>query len=263
MTERKDNHYDGTLSGYEGVGKFYDLFADNSDIPFFLECAKRFGSPILDLAAGTGRVSFALAEKGYEVVSLERSSSMLEVARNRLKSADETIAGKLTITEGNMIQFNLDRKFSLIIIPNSFGHALSTDDQLSVLRCVHNHLADFGTFILDLYPGSHQHEHAHFKENPVSLPDGTTVEREGEIHSDPIRQLMDFKLRYIIRDLTGKIIDEIRVDSPAALLYTREVDLLLRLTGFHVEEEFGDFDRNPYGHDSTRRILILKKSIEE
>jgi hypothetical protein len=110
-----------------------------------------------------------------------------------------------------------------------------------------------------LYPGALQHEHAHFKENPVPLPDGTTVEREGEIQAEVLRQLMDFKLRYIIRDKNGKVIDEVKVSSPVALIYNREVDLLLRLSGFTIIDEFGDFAGNSYTRDSTRRILILKK----
>ena len=71
-------------SGYEGVGEFYDLFTDNTDIPFFLEFARKTGSPILDLAAGTGRVSFALAKEGFDVVALEQSQSMLlKLERNK------------------------------------------------------------------------------------------------------------------------------------------------------------------------------------
>ena len=263
MNARKNDNYDSTLSGYEGIGQFYDLFADNSDIPFFLKYAKRIGSPILDLAAGTGRVSFALAEEGYEVVSLEQSPSMLDIARHKLNSVDNVTAGRITIIEGDMTQFNLDRKFSLVIIPTSFSHAMTTEAQLSTLSCIYNHLADSGGFILDLYPGALQHEHACFKENPVPLPDGTTVEREGEIHSYPIKQLMDFKLRYITRDKNGEIIEEVQVNSPVALLYNREVDLLLRLSRFQIIDEFGDFEGNPYKHDSARRILILKKSVKE
>ena len=259
MTTRKNENHDSTFSGYEGIGQFYDLFADNSDIPFFLKYAKRFGSPILDLASGTGRISFPLAEAGHEVVSLERSPSMLTAARRRLNSVDAAIANRITIVEGDMTQFSLDRRFSLIIIPNSFGHALTTDVQLSTLHCIHNHLSDSGLFILDIYPGAFQYEHVHFKENPVSLPNGMTVEREGEIQSDTLRQMMDFKLRYIVRDQNGEIINEVAVNSSAALLYNREVDLLLRLSRLRVVEELGDFEGNPYDPESTRRILILKK----
>lgn len=252
-----------TNSGYEGVGRFYDLFADDSDIPFFLKYAKKQGSPILDIAAGTGRVSFVLAKEGYKVVALEQSQSMLEVARNRLESIEQKYANNVSIIEGNMINFTLDYKFSLIIIPNSFSHALTTESQLSTLLCIHDHLVDNGIFILDLYPGAIQHEQVGFREHPVSLPDGTTVEREGEIRSDMLRQIMDLKLRYVVRDSEQNVIEEVNVVSSAALLFNREVDLLVRLSGFEVEMELGGFDESAYTPESFRRILILKKSIEE
>lgn len=252
-----------TKTGYEGIGRFYDLFADDSDIPFFLKYAKKQGAPILDIAAGAGRVSFALAKEGYEVVALDRSQSMLEVARNRLESLDQLIARNVTIIEGDMTNFNLDRKFPLVIIPSSFGHALTTDAQLSTLQCIHNHLTENGIFILDIYPGAIQHEQAGFRENPVLLPDGTTVEREGEIRSDMLRQMMNLKIRYIVRDSDQNIIEDVKVESSAALLFNREVDLLIHLSGFEIEKEFGGFDESAYTTESFRRILLLKKSNEE
>ena len=248
-----------TKSGYEGIGRFYNLFADDSDIPFFLKYAKKQGAPILDIAAGAGRVSFALASGGFEVVALEISPSMLEVARNRLESMDQSVANKVTIIEGDMTNFNLDRKFSLVIIPSSFSHALTKDAQLSTLQCIHDHLSDSGIFILDIYPGAIQHEHAGFRENPVLLPDGTTVEREGEIKSDMLRQIMELNLRYIVRDSDQNIIEEVNVESSAALLFDREVDLLIRQSGFEIEKELGGFDESAYTPESFRRILILKK----
>ncbi|TFH09296.1 MAG: class I SAM-dependent methyltransferase [Candidatus Thorarchaeota archaeon] len=250
-------------SGYEGIGRFYDLFADNSDILFFVKYAKKFGSPILDIAAGTGRVSFVLAEKGYHVVALERSPSMIEIARQRFKTASQTIANNLTIIEGDMTNFNIDCKFHLVIIPNSFGHAISTEEQLSTLRCIHNHLSDDGIFILDIIPGALQYEHAEFKENPVSFSNDSTVEREGIIHSDMLRQLMQVNLRYIVRDSNQNIIEEVKVESSAALLFDKEIDLLIHLARFEIENEFGGFDESAYTTESVRRILILKKSNEE
>ena len=254
---------DRTKSGYEGIGRFYDLFADDSDISFFIKYAEKQGSPILDIAAGAGRVTFALAKEGYEVVALDQSPSMLEVARTRLELMDLSVTSNVRIIEGDMTQFNLARKFPLIIIPSSFGHALTTDTQLSTLQCIHNHLTDNGVFILDIYPGAIQHETAGFRENPVLLPDGTSVERAGEIISDMLRQIMDLKLQYIVRDSNQNIIEEVEVESSAALLFNREVDLLVRLSGFKIQEELGGFDESAYTPESFRRILILKKSSEE
>jgi SAM-dependent methyltransferase len=248
--------------GYDGVGQFYDLFADNSDIPFFLKYAQKMGSPILDLAAGTGRISLVLAHEGYQVVALENSPSMFAVAKQKVADKPE-LAERITLIEGNMTDFQLDRKFELILIPNSFGHALTTEDQLSTLRCIHNHLSDSGIFILDLYPGAMQHEHAEFHDNPVSRPDGSIVERIGTINSDFLHQIMQVSLKYIVRNSNDEIIDEVSVESAAALLFNREVDLLLHISKFEVVDEFGDLNENPYTSESGRRILILKKRKNE
>jgi len=260
---REEKRDQNGRSGYDGVGRFYDLFADNSDIPFFLKYAKKIGSPILDIAAGTGRITFALAKDGHEVVALENSQSMLEVAKHKLDQASSIIANKVILVEGDMTNFNLERKFELVIIPNSIVHAVTTEEQLSTLQCIHNHLSDSGVFILDIYPGEMQYEHAEFKENPVSLPDGTTVERRGAIRSDMLSQIMTVNLQYIVRDSEQNIIEEMEVVSSAALLYNRAVDNLISRSGFVVVDEFGGFDGQSYSSESGRRILILKKSKEK
>jgi SAM-dependent methyltransferase len=252
----------GLGAGYEGVGQFYDLFVDNSDIPFFLKFAKKMGSPILDLAAGTGRITLALAQEGYEVVAVESSPSMFAVAKQKILDNPE-LADRITLIQGSMTNFQLDKQFELIIIPNSFGHALNTEEQLSTLRCIHNHLSDTGVFILDLFPGAMQHEHAEFNDNPVLRPDGSTVERVGKIDSDYLRQIMKVSLRYIVRNSNHEIIEEVRVESAVSLLFNREVNLLLHLCNFEIENEFGDLEGTPYTPESGRRILILKKSKDE
>ena len=245
-------------TGYEGVAEFYDLFASNEDLPFYLKYAQKYGSPILDIAAGTGRVSFALALEGFEVTSLERSPSMLAVARNNLKNAPLEVASLIEIVEGNMSDFSLDRKYSLIIIPGSFGHALTTEEQLSTLSCIHKHLSDDGVFILDLFPGGAMDEHSMFTDHPATLPDGRTVTRSGIINIDYITQSFEIELTFQVDNPDGKI-ETIQVVSNAAVIFNREADLLMRISGFEVIEEFGGFDERRYTQDCGRRILILKK----
>lgn len=246
-------------SGYEEVSEFYDFFADNSDIPFILEYARETGSPILDLAAGTGRVTFALALEGFDVVALEQSRSMMAVARGKLEKSLEIVSSRIKLVEGSMQKFSLDQKFALVIVPNSFGHLLTTEDQLSTIHCVKDHLTDGGIFILDLYPGAQQYERATFEDVPVKLPDGRTVSRSGVIQSDYQSQRMRVELRYTVQDADGQVINEIDVVSGAALIFNREADLLVRMSGMHIEDEFGDFEKNPYKPDSGRRIFVLRK----
>ena len=114
--------------GYKGIGEFYDLFANNDDLPFYLQYAQECGSPILDVAAGTCRVSIPLAEAGFDVVALEKSISMINEANRKLKSINRDIASRITIVQADMDDFKLQKDFSLVIIPFSFGHALTTDE---------------------------------------------------------------------------------------------------------------------------------------
>ncbi len=259
LSPREEDPYENLEPGYEGVGEFFDLFADSSDLPFYIRFAERCGSPILDLAAGTGRVTFALAQEGHEVVALEQSESMLSIARRRRQTSPQVVSDKITLAKGSMLNFSLDRKFPLVIIPTSFGHALTREDQLSTLRCVHEHLSDEGLFIIDIFPGEMQYEHATFEDDSVQLEDGCTVTRSGEIRSDPGKKLMRMDLQYTVRDSEGKIIKQVEVVSGAALIFNNDVDHIVQESGFEVVEEFGDFESGPYSSESGRRIIVLRK----
>ena len=262
MAEEQDI-FDGLSPGYEGVGEFYDLFADNSDLPFYLHYAKTQGSPILDLAAGAGRVSIALAKAGFEVVALEESESMINQARKRIASLPSDIASRITLVQGDMAEFSLGTKFSLVIIPYSFGHLLTTESQLASLSCIREHLKPDGIFILDLFPGAIQHRHARFRDEPVALADGRSVSRSGVMHLDPIRQILRVDLEYTILNGDGSVVKKVNVTSGAAIIYNREADLLVRHAGLSIIKEYGEFDMRPYDHTSGRRILVIQKSREE
>lgn len=247
---------------YEGIAEFYDYFSTQDDLPFYIHYAEKQGSPILDIGAGTGRVSRYLAEHGFRVTALENSPSMLRHLKREVKKISSEAKRKISVVEADMRDFELDKEFKLIIIPASFGHAMTTEDQLSTLECIYRHLARDGLFILDLYPAGTMDEHSRFEEHPVELPDGRIVVREGVIDCDPVRQVMRVELTYKIRlpENPGNSWDkQIRIVSGAALIYNREADLLIRLSGFRVVEELGSFARDPYTPDSPRRIIVLER----
>ncbi len=256
----QDNGLDRYRKGYDKAAKYYNLFAKNDDIPFYLSYAEKLGSPVLELAAGTGRVSVELAKAGFDVVALEKSGAMLDEFKSRLNSLDQAVADRVSLVEGDMRSFELRERFPLIIIPTSFGHALTTDEQISLLDCVRRHLTDDGVFIIDIFPGGLQPDRASFKEPWVSVGDGTEVSRSGVLKTDPVRQILELDLTFTVRDVsTGEILEKIDLLSGAAIIYNREADLLLRLTGFYLENEYGDHKWAPYTSSSAKRIMLLKK----
>jgi hypothetical protein len=52
----------------------------------------------------------------------------------------------------------------------------------------------------------------------------------------------------------------IQGESVDAMIFDREADLLLRLSGFEVLEEYGDWDFQPYSTGMKTRILVLRPS---
>lgn len=249
------------VPGYEGIAEFFDLFANNTDIPFYVRYAKKQGSPVLDIAAGSGRVAFPLAQEGFRVTALEKSPSMLTEMRRRLPRLPKDAADRVNIVEADMSDFSIGRKYRLIIIPGSFAHAMSTDKQLSTLKCVRKHLASDGLFILDLHVGALLPEDLKFEEPKATLPDGRTVIRSGVIHTDMVRQIMRVDLKYtVIHASEGYSEDkrEIEVTSGAAVIFNREADLLIRMAGLAIEDQLGGFDGRPYTPECDRRILLLR-----
>ena len=52
-------------------GRHYDLKYQEyvDDIPFYVAQADRFGGPVLEMFAGTGRISLPIAEAGHELIA--------------------------------------------------------------------------------------------------------------------------------------------------------------------------------------------------
>jgi SAM-dependent methyltransferase len=82
-----------------------------ADLGLWLELAGRERGPILDVGAGTGRVSIELARAGHQVVALDLEPAFLAVLAER--------AGDLPVTTavGDARSFALDRRFALILAP--------------------------------------------------------------------------------------------------------------------------------------------------
>ena len=61
-----------------------------ADLPLWRWLAGREGGPVLDVGAGTGRVTLELAREGHELVALDRDAGLLR----ELKPARERVAGQ-------------------------------------------------------------------------------------------------------------------------------------------------------------------------
>jgi ubiquinone/menaquinone biosynthesis C-methylase UbiE len=66
-------------------GRHYDIqnLHLTEDFVFYLHHAKQFGSPILELACGTGRITIPIVQQGFEIVGIDKSEKMLSRAKKK------------------------------------------------------------------------------------------------------------------------------------------------------------------------------------
>src|SRR5579863_1653723 len=111
------------MSSYDAFARFYDLDTAEitEDLAFWLNLARRTGGPILEVAAGTGRVLLPLARAGFSIVGVDLSGPMLEVARAKVARA--RLSAPVELIQADALDLDLGRRFKLALVAlNSFGH---------------------------------------------------------------------------------------------------------------------------------------------
>jgi SAM-dependent methyltransferase len=241
---------------YRDTARFYDAFVERPDETLYLELANRFGSPILELACGTGRITLLLAEAGYEITGIELSPEMLEIAQGKLKQLPEDVYSRVSLYHGDVTNFQLDKKFAMIIIPWSFKFLLTTDDQLACLRQVRNHLTDDGVFILDLYP--REVIDMNDRDSETVDIDDATITRTFIYSTNILTQLRHTTSLIDIVHSDGRI-EHLETEAVVSIIMPRETELLMRMAGLEITEEYGGDDFSEYTLEDWKRVLVLKK----
>lgn len=236
-------------------GRHYDILQANltEDIAFYLEQAKQFGPPILELACGTGRITIPIAQQGFEIVGIDKSEKML--ARAKEKAGNQY---PITWHREDVRAFDLKRKFKLIIFPfNSIAHLHDLASIDACFKSLRNHLDDAGRFILDFFNPNltrliQDNDTPRFvSEYPDPDSDNLVVITETNRY-DRASQINYIKLHYKIGDR------EFMHELNMRIFYPQELDALLFYNGFAIEHKYGDFDQSPFTSESKGQIVVSK-----
>jgi SAM-dependent methyltransferase len=130
-----------------------DLVSEQADVELYLALARATDGPILELAAGSGRIALPLAAAGHAVVGVDRDPHMLARARAAwAASSGELAGGSLELVEADLLGLDLGRTFELVILAlNGLLMLPGRDAQLNALRAVARHLAPRGRAVVDVW----------------------------------------------------------------------------------------------------------------
>ncbi len=252
------------------VVRYYDrTFALSSpkEIEWYVRNVRIHGSPVLDLACGTGRLAIEFAKNGIETDSIDNSGGMLSLFEVKLNKESINVQRSIRIMKQPMQSFNTDRKYLSIVCCDAFFHNLTIDDQKSCLRSVHAHLADNGYFLFNIHNNPNPDflhwvsstDAAAYKERGTyTLEDGGCVYIEQAMFHDVSEQTIETKLHFIARDKGGKVTEDVHSEWKSRYLCKYEMIHLLELTGFKISSIAGDYGNGPITNGSQLIFTCTK-----
>jgi SAM-dependent methyltransferase len=208
------------------------------------------------LACGTGRVTIPLAKEGLSITGLDLLKTMLKEAKRKAKEFDLEIEW----IEADMIEFNLRKKFNLILMPGcAFNWFLELEWAEKCLSSIKKHLNLNGAFIFDAFnpnldiltrDPSEIYPNAKYQD-----PDGNGVVIVNESNKyDKATQINEIKLIYSIADKKVNNILKLRIFFP------QELDAILKYNGFKIVRKYGNFDQTTFTSESRRQIFVCHKN---
>jgi 2-polyprenyl-3-methyl-5-hydroxy-6-metoxy-1,4-benzoquinol methylase len=218
--------------------------------PFYSNLARQCRGDVLELACGTGRLTIPISLRGHRITALDSSLKMLDTAKRKAQTA----RAKIDFRHADMRSFELDRRFSLIMVScNSLAHMITQDDLLSCLRQIKRHLGPNGLFAFDIINPEISSLAECVRQKMLDF--GARSPRiliEESAFYDPVRQVRTSQWhiqecpgsRYRLKPL------ELRMIFPQELL------ILLKAVGLNLVARYGDFSRAPFGASSLNQICL-------
>ncbi|MBV9145332.1 MAG: class I SAM-dependent methyltransferase [Acidobacteria bacterium] len=256
---------------YTVSARYYDeAYAsadDLQDVQFYVEVARRFGGPVLELACGTGRVLLPIAQNGISIDGVDSSPAMLEQLNKKLAQQEASVRQRVSVFSGDLRSFRGERRYGAVIIPfRPLQHMYTLDDQIAALKTAAFHLTDDGVLAFDVFYPRPESMLAGIGEEKLELEWNTkddppkTIRRS--VRKDSVDKIAQhFSATYLYRTYRdGKLIREETAPLKMSWYTYPHLQALFLLAGLEPVEEYGDFDRTPMNNDSRQMIFVMRRS---
>ncbi len=236
--------YEDRASVYDRIYSSKDYQAESTRLYRIARRAlgRRPGS-WLDVACGTGRHLEAFRRLVTDVAGVDRSASMLRLARRRLGPG-------VRLARGDMRRFNLGRSFDVVsCLFSSIGYLLTPSERAAALATFHRHLPPGGVLLIEgwvlpeRWKGRHTSLQTHESDEAKVARLGSTW-REGSISV--------LEMDYLVGG-PGRRVQHFRERHRMALVSAADMLRQLRAGGFRARALFP-------GRDRSRALYLAVRS---
>lgn len=244
---------------YTGFADVYDLFMD--DIPYnewadyvtgLLKAHDISDGLILELGCGTGTFTQLLSQAGYDMIGVDNSVEMLEVAASKKEISGEDI---LYLSQ-DMREFELYGTVRAVVsVCDSMNYITCGQDLKQVFSLVNNYLDPGGVFIFDLKTPYYFREimgdcvMAENRDEASYIWENTYYEEE---------MMNEYDLTLFIRQENGYF-ERVQETHLQRAYEPETVKKLLEEAGLYVEAVYGEFTGNAAAKDSQRIYFVARE----
>lgn len=263
----------GTIDHYVDAALYDYEYADRTDdVRWYRDVAYEHGTedyPVLELGAGSGRISCPLANDGHRIIALDRMEAMLDALK--LRAQGKRWADKIEPIQADMRALPLkDMSVGLALAPfNGLMHLYTWQDLLSCFKEVQRVLVPGGTFAFDvllpdlewlLWDPNERHAVTRF----VHPRTGERLIYSTNHRYDPQTQVCHVRIYYDDAPPRGRKF--VPPEQPKRIvhlahrqIFPEEIRMLVASAGLELVSHAGDFSNTPLRVTVETQVVVCKK----
>ena len=247
------------MEAYTGFAQVYDKFMDNIEYDkwceYLVSILKEYGvnyGIVLDLGCGTGNITELLADKGYDMIGVDYSQEMLNMAIEKRKND-----GILYLCQ-DMHELDLYGTVAAVVsLCDSINYITEFEDLVTTFKLVNNYLDPGGIFVFDLKT----------KKYFSDIGEKTIAEdREDssfiwENYFDEETNINEYYLSVFVRAEDGRY-DKYEEEHFQRGYTLNEVKKAVEKSGLKLEKIYEAFTDNEGTEENDRVYVVVRKNVE-
>ncbi len=264
----------GTSDHYQDAELYdFEYRERDEDLEWYRAFVASEAGPVLELGAGSGRITVPLLADGHRVIALDRMATMLDRLRHKL-TVDAHLADRARVIEADMTRIPLrPASVGTVISPfNALMHLYRWDQLLACFREARRVLRTGGAFAFDVqfpdvewlgWDPDERHAVTYFRHPRTN---------ERMVYStnhtyDPTTQVCHIRLYYDEAPPKGSRFNAQKPPvTPRAMahlahrqIFPQELRVLVDVAGLEWVEAFGDFDGGPVRGGCDIQLVVCRK----
>lgn len=249
------------MEAYTSFAEVYDQFMDN--VPyrewadFLQEILQKEGISdglVLDLGCGTGSMTEELAGRGYDMIGVDNSEDMLEIAMEKRQESGHDILYLLQ----DMQEFELYGTVRAVVsVCDSVNYVTEKEELEQIFRLVNNYLDPGGIFVFDF--------NTEYKYREV-LGDRTIAENREDSsfiwdnYYYEEEHMNEYELTLFIQETDQKELYHKYQETHFQRAYTlEEIRELLEKSGLRFVAAYEDYTKEAPGKGSERICVVARE----